>query len=317
MRVLVAGASGAIGVPLLRRLRDAGHDVVGVHRSPAGGERIRAAGAEAVRVDVLDRGALLDALAGARFDAVVSELTALRKPPAAHRDMTTTNRLRIEGTRNLLEAAERTGARRFVTQSMVFGYGYGDFGGRVLSETDPFAPPGRGRFERHLAAMRSNEQQVLGSAHVEGVALRYGLFYGPGPAADALVQGLRRRRLPVFSGAGVLPWVYVDDAAAATVAALERGRPGAAYNVADDEPVGFSTMVAQMAAAVGAPAPRVLPRWLTLGTPYARAIVVGGLRVDTARAKEHLGWSPQMPTYREGVAALEEHYRKGPDLVSR
>jgi len=119
---------------------------------------------------------------------------------------------------------------------------YGDFGGRVLTQADPFAPPGHGRFEEHLAAMRSGEQQVLDGPYVEGIALRHCLFYGPGPAGDALVDGLRRRRLPVVSGGGVQPRGYIDDDAA-TVAALERGAAGSAYNVADDQPVSFSELV--------------------------------------------------------------------------
>ncbi len=147
MRILLAGGSGAIGLPLVHRLRAAGHDVTAVHRSASGRETLRAAGAAPVQVDVLDRSALRTATDGRRFDVVVAQLTALKKLPMRHTDFTATNRLRTEGTANLLDVARRTGARRFLTQSMVFGYGYGDFGSRVLTEADPFAPPGRGRFE--------------------------------------------------------------------------------------------------------------------------------------------------------------------------
>lgn len=310
MKILLAGASGAIGLPLARRLAEAGHDVAALHRCARGREALLAAGTVPVRVDVLDRSALLTAVDGQRFDAVISELTAMKKPPMTHRDMAATNRLRTEGTANLLAAAERAGAFRFVTQSMVFGYGYGDFAGRVLTEDDPFGPPGHGRFEDHLAAMRAGEEQVLGASHVEGVALRYGLFYGPGAAGDTLVDGLRRRHLPVIRHGGVQPWVYVDDAVTATVAALERGAPGTAYNVADDEPVSFSELITAMAAALGAPKPRVVPSWLLTAMPYAKAMMTGGLRVNTARAKHELGWAPQVPTYLNGVAELAEHYRQ-------
>ncbi|MUL43050.1 NAD(P)-dependent oxidoreductase [Streptomonospora sp. PA3] len=310
MRVLLAGASGAIGLPLTRRLREAGHDVTAIHRSAAGREKLLAAGAAPVHVDVLDRPGLLQALDGHRFDAVISQLTALKKPPMMHRDMAATNRLRIEGTQNLLAAAARTGAERFVNQSMVFGYGYGDFGGRVLTEADRFGPPGRGRFEHAVAAMRSSERQIFDADHVSGISLRYGLFYGPGPAGDAVVDGLRRRRLPVVRNGGVLPWVYVDDAADATLAALERGAPDTAYNVADDEPVSFSDLATAIAAAVGAPKPPAVPTWLLTSAPYAKAMMTGGVRMSSAKAHEELGWRPQRPTYREGVAELAEHYSR-------
>ena len=310
MKVLLAGASGAIGRPLVRQLRAAGHQVVAIHRSTQGREVLSAAGVTPLQVDVLDRAALLAAVDRQRCDAVISELTSMKKPPTTHNDMAATDRLRIQGTTNLLAAAERVGARRFVTQSMVFGYGYGDFHGRVLTEDDPFAPVGHGRFEEHLAAMRSAEQQVIASPHLEGIALRYGLFYGPGPAGDAMVNGLRRRRLPTLRHGGVQPWVYIDDAASATVAALERGTAGEAYNVADDEPVSFPALMTAMAAAVGAPQPLVLPSWLLASMPYAKAVITGGLRVATTKAKQELGWAPRLPTYRDGVKELAEHYRQ-------
>ncbi len=310
MRVLLAGGSGAIGLPLLRQLRAAGHEVVAIHRSAQGREVLLAAGATPVRVDVLDRAGLRAALDGHRCDAVISQLTAMKKGPLRHQDMAATNRLRIEGTANLLDVAAQIGAGRFVTQSMVFGYGYGDFGDRVLTEADRFAPPGHGRFEEHLAAMRSGEQQVLAASHVEGIALRYGLFYGPGPAGDMLVEGLRRRRLPVVSGGGVQPWVYVDDAAAATIAALKHGTAGSAYNVADDQPVSFSELMTALAAALGAPRPRAVPSWLLTATPYAKAMMTGGLRVASNKAKQELGWVPRVASYRIGVAELAEHHQR-------
>jgi len=303
MRVLLAGATGAIGAPLIAALRSAGHEVSAIHRRTPDHDRLRAAGATPVRADVLDRIALLAAVDGHAYDAVISQLSAMKKTPLMHRDLTMTNRLRVEGTANLLTVAEQVGAGRFVTQSMVFGYGYGDFGARVLSESDPFTPRGHGGFESHLAAMRANEQQVF-HASEGGIALRYGLFYGPGPAGDTLVSGLRRRRLPVIDGGGVQPWVYIDDAASATVAALEHGVPGSAYNVADDEPVSFSELLTAQAAAIGAPPPRVVPAWLLNATPYAKAIMTGGLRVSTAKAKRELGWAPQVPSHREGVRAV-------------
>ncbi|WP_256838854.1 NAD-dependent epimerase/dehydratase family protein [Ornithinimicrobium faecis] len=304
MKVLLAGASGAIGLPLVQQLKAAGHDVTAIHRSATGRARLTAAGATPLQVDVLDQPALLAALEGLSGDAVISQLTSMKKSPMTHNDLTATNRLRTEGTANLLVAAERIGAVRFVTQSMVFGYGYGDFGGRVLTEDDEFAPPGHGRFEEHLAAMRSNEDQVLGATNVQGVALRYGLFYGPGAAGETLVNAVRRRRMPVIRSGGVQPWVHIEDAATATVAALERGTGGAAYNIVDDEPVSFSDLITATAAVLGAPRPLVMPSWLLSATPYARAIMTGGLRASNARARDELGWAPRWPTYLDGIATL-------------
>jgi nucleoside-diphosphate-sugar epimerase len=307
MRVLLAGASGAIGMPLIRQLHAAGHEVIAIHKSPGGRDRLAAVGAAPVQVDVLDRAGLLSALDGQHADAVISELTALKKTPMSHRDMAATNRLRTEGTANLIAAARQLGAHRFLTQSMVLGYGYGDWGGRVLTEADPFAPPGHGRFEEHLAAMRANEHQVFTADGLDGIALRYGFFYGPGPASDAVIDGLRKRKLPVVRGAGVQPWVYVDDAVAATAAALERGEPGAAYNITDNEPASLATVLTALAQAIGAPGPRAVPGWLLAAAPYAKALVAGGLRVSNAKAVAEIGWTIQAPTYREGISLLSRY----------
>jgi nucleoside-diphosphate-sugar epimerase len=309
MRVLLAGASGAIGMPLIERLRAGGHDVLAIHRSSEGRARLAAAGATPLQVDVLDKAALLRALDGERADAVVSELTALKKLPITHNGMAATNNLRTTGTSNLLAAASQLGATRFVTQSMVFGYGFGDWAGRVLTEADQFGPPGHGRFEEHVGAMRQNERQVFDAPGIDGIALRYGLFYGPGPAGDGVVSTLRRRRLPIVRHAGVLPWVYIDDAVAATAAALERGQPGYAYNITDNEPVSMPDLLVAIAAAVGAPKPMVAPGWTLLAMPYARAVMTGGLRVANTRATRELGWSMQAPTYHEGVPLMARHYR--------
>ncbi len=309
MRVLVAGASGAIGMPLVRLLRHDGHEVIAVHRAPEGRARLAEAGAAPVQADVLNCRGLSQALDGQQADAVIAELTALKKTPLRHQDMAATNWLRTEGTANLLAAARQLGARRFITQSMVFGYGFGDWAGRVLTEADPFAPPGNGRFEAHLAALRANEQQVLGAPGVDGIALRYGQLYGPGPANDALVAALRQRRLPVTRTSAAVPWVYIDDAASATVAALELGERGTAYNITDDEPVSMSAMLTAMAAAVGAPRPWAVPGWLLTATPFAKAVVAGGLRVSNTKAKAELGWALQAPTYRDGLRLMARHYR--------
>ncbi|MGH3271364.1 MAG: NAD-dependent epimerase/dehydratase family protein, partial [Trebonia sp.] len=144
MRVLLAGGSGAIGLPLIGQLRRAGHEVTAIHRNPQRRQALHAAGASPVEVNVLDQPALLTAVGSGQFDAVIAELTSLKKAPYTHRRLAVTDRLRVEGTANLLAVAEACGARRFVTQSMIYGYGYRDFGSRVLTESDPFAPPGNG-----------------------------------------------------------------------------------------------------------------------------------------------------------------------------
>jgi nucleoside-diphosphate-sugar epimerase len=311
MKVLVAGSTGIIGVPLVRALVAGGHRVYGLTRRPSNRPLLASLGAEPVVADALDRDALLAAVDALTADAVIHELTALKRPPARHRDMAQTNLLRTRGTAHLLEAASVIGAHRFVTQSMVFGYGYGDWGDKLLSERDPFGPPGRfgprgrGRFEQHLAAMRSAEHRTFTTEGVQGVALRYGLFYGPAGAIQGLIEPLRRRRLPVpRDGGGTMSWIYVEDAAAATVAALEGGRAGHAYNVVDDQPVRWREFLDALAQAIGAPPPRTVPGWLLGLAPYGAAMMTSTLRVSNAKAKADLGWEPRVPTYREGIARI-------------
>jgi nucleoside-diphosphate-sugar epimerase len=305
MKVLLAGATGTLGVPLVRALVTSGHEVIGLSRTPGKRDLLRTLGAEPLVADVMDRQALLKALEGLKADAVLHEMTALKKIPTRHRDMAATDALRIQGTANLLAAARLMGARRFVTQSFFMGYGYGDWGDRVLTEDDPFASPGRGAFERHLAAMRSTERQAFTAEGIEGIALRYGSLYGPGGGSEQMIEMLRRRRLPVpHRGGGITSFIYVEDAAAATVAALERGRSGEAYNVGDDEPVSWGEFFRVVAKAFGAPQPREVPRWIFRFMPYARAMLMGDHRISNAKAKRELLWTPSAPTYREGISRL-------------
>jgi nucleoside-diphosphate-sugar epimerase len=301
MKVLLAGATGAIGIPITRRLLAHGHQVLGLSRDPAGAGRLEALGAVPVIADALDRDRLLRAVEGRRADAVIHELTALRKPPLRHSGMALTNRLRTQGTTNLLAAAEALGASRFLTQSVIFGYGYRDHGPRPLTEADPFGWPAGNSCDPHVAAMLSTERQAFSAP--EGIALRYGLLYG-GDSAQVRAL-LARRRLPVARG-GVLGWVHHEDAAAATVAALEHGRAGQAYNVVDDLPAGWQEVYTAMAAAFGTPPPRRLPRWLLrLAAPYVASFVVGtSMHVANAKARTELGWRPTYPTYRAGVRAM-------------
>jgi nucleoside-diphosphate-sugar epimerase len=305
MKVLLAGATGSLGVPLVRALVTSGHEVIGLSRIPGKRDLLRTLGAELLVTDVMDRQALLKAVEGLKADAVLHEMTALKKIPTRHRDMAATDALRIQGTANLLAAARLMGARRFVTQSFFMGYGYGNWGNRVLTEDDPFALPGRGAFERHLAAMRSTERQAFTAEGIDGIALRYGSLYGPGGGLEQMIEMLRRRRLPVpRGGGGITSFIYVEDAAAATVAALERGRSGGAYNVADDEPVSWGEFFRVVAKAFGTPQPREVPRWIFRFVPYARAMLMGDHRISNAKTKRELLWTPSTPTYREGISRL-------------
>ena len=301
MNVLLAGARGALGIPLTRQLLIRGHQVIGLTRGHASAARLDALGARPVVADALDRDALLRATEGLAADAVIHQLTALKQPPLRHRGMARTDRLRPEGTTNLLTAAEQLGARRFLTQSFILGYGYRDHGARMLTERDPFGEPAGDRNDPHLAAMRSPEQQALSAP--EGIALRYGLLYGAD--ADRLRPMLATRRLPVADG-GVVGWVHHEDAAAATVAALERGRAGQAYNIVDDRPASWREVFTAMATAFGAPPPPRLPGWLVrLAAPYVASIVVDSrLRVSNAKAMAELDWWPSFPTYVEGIQAM-------------
>jgi nucleoside-diphosphate-sugar epimerase len=251
--------------------------------------------------DVLDRDALLRAVDGLAADAVIHELTALKNAPARHSGMALTDRLRTEGTAHLLAAAENVGARRFLTQSVIFGYGYYDHGDHLVTEDDPFGRTAGNAGDAHIAAMRSTEEQAFGAR--EGIALRYGLFYGGD--IRRMRSLLARQRIPVAAG-GLLGWVHHDDAAAATVAALENGRPGQAYNVVDDLPATWREVVSTMADGFGAPPPRAIPGWLMrLVAPYVASFAVDtSLQVDNSKAKRELDWQPRYPTYRHGILSM-------------
>lgn len=293
--ILLAGASGVLGGHITRALTDAGHKVTGLGRGPANG----------VRADLMDRDALLRAVDGQHFDTVIHAATALRKAPMRHRDMYATDALRIDGTAHLVEAAQATGARRFVSESMVFGYGYGDFGARPITEDDPFGPRGTtAELEKHVKGMRIKEQLTVETTGLEGIALRFGLFYGPG-GTEAVLSMLRGRRLPAPDDQGrVLPWIELTDAARAVVAAVERGRAGQAYNIADRTPLGFRAHLLCVAEEFGLPKPMAVPRWLMRPMSYAHTMMSATMRVSSAKAERELGWTPAYPSSREGLAAL-------------
>ncbi|MET9894472.1 NAD(P)-dependent oxidoreductase [Streptomyces sp. NPDC006465] len=294
--ILLAGASGVLGRHITRALTEAGHRVTGLGRRPAND----------IQADLMDRDALLRAVDGQHYDTVVLAATALRKPPLRHRDMHATDALRTDGTAHLVEAARATGARRLVAESMVFGYGFGDHGDHVVTEADTFGPQGATpQLERHIAAMRTKERLTFEATGLEGIALRFGLFYGAG-GTDALLPMLRRRQLPVADDHGrVLPWVDLADAARAVAAAVEHGRPGEAYNVTDRTPLGFAAHVRAVAQEFGLPKPMTVPLWMMKPMAYAHVMMRTTLRVSSAKAERELGWTPAHPSAYDGLAALK------------
>ena len=305
MRVFVAGASGAMGRPLVRQLVAARHEVTGTTRREERAAGIRAAGATAALCDVFDSDALARAVAEAEPEVVVHALTALpdriewkaRQDPVA-----ATNRLREEGTRNLIAAARAAGARRVVAESVAFLYEpSGDW---VKDEDAPLFTGAPGRFGKAVAALADLEGQVLGDDGIEGLVLRFGWFYGPGTsyAADrAVAEDFHRRRFPIVGkGSGVFSFAHVEDVAGATVAAIESDAVGV-LNVVDDEPAPQREWAPVYADAVGAKKPRRVPLWLAklIAGPVAlNAVELRG--ASNARAKRELGWEPRFPSWRQG-----------------
>ena len=302
MRVFVAGATGAVGMRLVPQLVERGHEVIGTTRSPEKAPRLRRVGAEPVELDLLDRDAVLEAVRAARPDAIVHEATALSDLSDFRnidRTFALTNRLRIGGTDALLAAARETGVGRVVAQSYA-GWPYARDGGPVKTEDEPLDPNPVPAMHETLAAIRHLERAVVDAG---GLALRYGNLYGS--PDDAQIEPVRKRRFPIVGdGGGVWSFVHLDDAAAATALALERGDPGV-YNVVDDEPAPVREWLPALAKAVGAAPPRRLPRWLArLVAGKAVAVMMTEIRgASNAKAKQELGWTLRFPSWREGFPA--------------
>jgi nucleoside-diphosphate-sugar epimerase len=303
MRVFVVGASGAIGTRLVPQLIQAGHQVVGTARTPEKAERLKALGADPVALDLLDREAAIKAVVAATPDAVIHEATALTDPRLSRnldRMFEQTNRLRTEGTDNLLAAAREASVERFIAQSFA-SLRYARTGGMVKTEDDPLDRSPVNGTREISAAMRYLDQTV---ADAGGIILRYGGFYGADN--DAMITPLRKRQFPIIGdGGGFTSHVHLGDAAAATVLALEREGP-AIYNVVDDDPAPFREWLPALADALGAKPPRHFPRWLA-------RIVVGEALVmmqtdargaSNAKAKRELGWALRYPSWRQGFAAV-------------
>ncbi len=311
MRIFVAGATGALGRRLVPMLIEEGHEVVAMTRSRDKAAALQEVGAEPAMADALDREAVVAAVGRARPEVVVHELTALkdvRDFRRFDRSFAQTNRLRTEGTDNLLAAALAAAARRFVAQSFA-GWPYARTGGPVKTEEDPLDPSPPKGVRQTYEAIRYLEGAVLHARGIEGVVLRYGGFYGPGTSLDAggaQVEDLRRRRLPlVGDGAGVWSFVHIDDAASATVATIERGAPGI-YNIVDDDPAPVAEWLPALAEAVGAPPPRRVPVWVArlLGGEHIVALMTQVRGASNAKARRELGWEPRYPSWRAGFRTI-------------
>ena len=303
MRVFVAGATGAIGRFLVPQLREGGHDVMAITRSPERARELEAGGVEAAVADALDRDAVVAAMRQSRPDAVVHQLTAIpaaMNPRKFASQFEQTNRLRTEGTRNLLAGAEAAGAQRFVAQSVAFLYD--PIGGVVKDEDAPVYSDPAPDFRAALEALLELERAV---GEARGTVLRYGYFYGPGSsyASDgSIAEQVRKRRFPIVGdGRGVFSFIHLRDAALATVAALERSE-GGVFNVVDDEPAQVCEWLPAYAAALGAKPPRRVPKPITrlAAGRHVTTIMTVQRGASNERAKEQLGWSPGYASWRQG-----------------
>lgn len=308
MKIFIAGASGAIGSQLVPQLVARGHEVVGTTRSAAKTGALRALGAEPVIVDALDPDSVADAVAKAEPEVVVHQLTALSGPPDfrhVKRMAAATNRLRTEGTDHLLAAARAVGVRKFVAQSN--SSWMERTGGPAADENGRIEPNPPADAEEGVAALRHLEKTVTGITWAEGIALRYGGFYGPGTGIEAapdavMAELIRKRKFPIVGGgAGVWSLVHITDAASATVAVIERGLPGI-YHVADDEPAAVRDWLPELARALGAKPPRRIPAWLVrlLAGEAAVNMMTQARGISSEKTKRELGWTPRYPSWRTG-----------------
>ena len=301
MRVFVAGASGAIGTRLVPQLIDRGHEVIGTSRSPENAERLRALGAEPITLDLLDPRAVREAVLEAEPAAIVHQATALAEVKFSKnldRAFAQTNRLRIEGTDALLAAAREASVVRFVAQSFA-SLRYAREGGPVKTEDDRLDPTPLEAIRETSAAMNHLDEAVTAAG---GIALRYGTFYGA--PNDGLIAPVRKRQFPIVgSGGGIASFVHLEDAAAATVLALEHDGP-AIYNIVDDEPARVTEWLPVLAEALGAKPPRHFPVWLARQFAGDVAVMMGTevRGASNAKAKRELGWTLRFPSWREGFA---------------
>jgi nucleoside-diphosphate-sugar epimerase len=316
MKIFVAGATGVLGRELVPQLVGRGHEVIGMTRSASKQDLVRNLGARPVVADALDPDAVAQAVASAEPEVIVHQLTALSgklsvrdmRHPERSSMATMTNRLRTEATDHLLAAGRAVGARRFVAQS--FGaFRFARTGGPVLTEADPLDPNPPAALRAPLVGILHVERAVTTIDWGEGLVLRYGGFYGPGTAIslapDApMAAPIRKRRFPIVGdGGGVWSHVHIDDAATATVAAVEHGEPGI-YNIVDDEPAPVREWLPVLASALDAKPPRRIPRWLgRLAAGEAATLMMTEARgASNEKAKRELGWQPRYASWRQGFA---------------
>ncbi len=310
MKVFVAGATGALGRPLVKQLVERGHEVTGMTRSESKQELLRELGARPVVADALDPDAVARAVAEADPDVIVHQLTAIGEfnPRHMERDFAATNRLRTEGTDHLLAAGRAVGVKRFVAQSFA-PWPYARTGGMVKTEDDPLDTDPPAEIRTTLDAIKYLEKAVTGADWTEGIALRYGGFYGPGTSIglDPLgeqIEMIRQRKFPLAGkGTGVWSFIHIEDAASATVEAVEHGTRGV-YNVVDDEPAPISEWLPVLTKALGAKPPRHVPLWLArLAGGKVTAVMMTDLRGSSnKKAKSELGWKLRYPSWRDGFA---------------
>ncbi len=305
MRVLIAGATGALGRQLVPRLVAGGHEVTGMTRSPARTDALRALGATPAVADALNPDAVADVVARVRPEAIIHEMTALSGMGMLRnldRAFTQTNRLRTEGTDHLLAAGRAVGVQRFIAQSFA-AWPVPRSGGPVKTEDDPYDTDPPATVRDTLAAIRYLEETVTGAGWTVGIALRYGGFYGPGTSLDRdgeHAELIRKRRLPIVGGGGgVWSFVHIADAAEATVAALTHGERGV-YNIVDDEPAPVAEWLPEFASELGAKRPMRLPRVIgRLVAGEAATVMMTELRgASNAKARRLLDWAPAHPSWR-------------------
>ena len=310
MKVFVAGATGALGKQLVPMLVEQGHEVTGMTRTPSKQDLVRELGAHPAVADALDPEAVAQAVAEAKPEVVIHQLTAIDAGAfgrSLDKTFALTNRLRTEGTDHLLAAANAAGARRFIAQSFA-GWPFERTGGPIKTEEDPLQASPPKTVSETLGAIKYLEATVTGAEGIEGLALRYGGFYGPGTSLAVNPDGeqvemVRKRRFPIVgNGAGIWSLVHIHDAAAATAAAVEGGEPGL-YNVVDDEPAPVSVALPELARVIGAPPPRRIPRWLgRLLAGEGNTIMMTEVRgASNAKAKRELGWELRYPSWRLGI----------------
>ncbi|HEU4542009.1 MAG TPA: NAD(P)-dependent oxidoreductase [Jiangellaceae bacterium] len=310
MRIFLAGATGVLGRHLMPALVEAGHEVIGTTRAEAKAGAIRAAGAEPIVLDALDREAVLRVVTEASPDVVIHQLTAIARADFKRFDeaFAATNELRTRGLDYLLEAARKAGAKRFIAQSYT-GWPNPHTGSTVKTEDDPLDPAPAAASVKSLAAIRHVETTVPAAQGIEGLVLRYGSFYGPGTSFDRggeIYDAVAKRRMPIVGGgAGVFSFIHIKDTARITAIAVERGRPGV-YNIVDDDPAPVSTWLPHYAKVIGAKKPFQAPAWLVrpmLGE-FGVATMTTMRGSANGKAKAEFGWTPSYPSWRDGFREL-------------